>query len=370
MFEHLDDPEPPALGSAFRRAAVERGRQRRRHRRMAGAAGLTVASLLVGVGGLYGRVAWRAGQIERVEVAGTASVAAGEPVTVLVLGGDSRNLGTDQVSTDTILLARIDPGAGTGALLSLPRDLMVDAPDGSGPVVINSVAARNGIDGLVAVIETEVGIPVDHVVQVGFDGIVSLVDEVGGIDVWVDAPVRDTHSGLFVEELGCVNLDGEQTLALLRSRYLEVLDPATGAWVRDPLSDLSRVGRQRRMVIAALSLLGDEGIDPVALDRRVDWALDHMVIDAELGRDDLVRLARAVADLDPGTVASATYPVIVDPADPNRLAADPAAAPAAVEAFVRGGPWPPVSDLVAGEADEGPAHAFDVLSGRALAEPC
>lgn len=73
---------------------------------------------------------------------------------------------------------------------------------------------------------------------------------------------------------------------------------------------------------------------------------------------------------DAGSVASVTYPVIVNPADPNRLAADPLAAPAAVEAFVMGGPWPPVDDLVAGEASEGPADAFDVLSERTLVDPC
>jgi len=368
VFEHLDDPHPPALGAGLRRAAVEQGRRRRRHRRMAGAVGVTVASLLVGVGGLYGWIAWRADQIERVDVAGTGPVAAGEPTTVLVVGtGASVH---EEGWPETILLARIDPGAGTAALLSLPRDLMVEAPDGSGPTMISSLAAPNGADGLVAVVETEIGIPVDHVVQVGVDGVVSLVDAVGGIEVWVDVAVRDRSSGLYLDELGCVTLDGEETLALVRSRHAEVLDPATGAWAADPLSDLSRVARQRQVLVAALATLGDGGLDPVTLDRRVDWALDHVVIDAGLGRDDVVRLARAVGALDPASVSSATLPVVPYPADENRLAAHPAAAPAVVAAFVSGGPLPPDGGAAGGAPADAPSTAAHPLPGGAVIDAC
>ena len=368
MFEHLDDPEPPALGAAFRRAVVADGRRRRRHRRMAGAAGVTVASLLVGVGGLYGRILWRADQIDRVEVLGTGPVSAGEPVTVLVLGLDSE--ADAPTVTDTILLARIDPGAGTGALLSVPRDLMVDAPDGSGSVTINSVVARGGVEGLVSVVESQVGVPVDHVVQVAFDGFVSLVDDAGGIDVWVERSVRDTSSGLFLDELGCVTLDGTEALALVRSRRFEVFDGATGAWVADPLSDVSRTVRQRHAVMAALATLGNGGLDPVALDRRVDWALDHLVIDAALDRDELLRLGRVVVALDPASVESATLPVVPHPADENRLVPDPAAAPLVVEAFVTGGSLPPDAVPAGGAPGDGPSSPVDAVIDGSVVGPC
>ncbi|HEX5945031.1 MAG TPA: LCP family protein [Acidimicrobiales bacterium] len=368
MFEHLDDPRPPALGADFRRAVVARGRRRRRHRRMAGAAGVTVASLLVGVGGVYGRIAWRADQIERVDVTGTGPVAAGEPMTVLVLGVDSEE--EFLTVTDTIMLARIDPGAGTAGLLSLPRDLMVDAPDGSGPVTINSVVAGAGVEGLVSVVESQVGVPVDHVVQVGFDGFVSLIDDAGGIDVWVDTAVRDMRSGLFVDELGCVTLDGEEALALARSRSVEVLDAATGTWVRDPLSDLRRIETQRTAVVAMASALGEGGLDPMTLDQRVDWALDHLVVDAGLGRDELVRLGRAVAALDPSSVRSASLPVVPHPTDENRLAADPAAAPAVVAAFVEGGPLAPDGPEATAAPAAGPGADPRALPGGSIVEPC
>ena len=360
MFEHLDDPRPPVLGDRFRRETVARGRRRRRRRRLQGAAGVTVATLLVGVGGLYGRVAWRADDIERVDVTSTGEVAADAPLTVLLVGADT--LAGETEYAETLLLARIDP-AGTVALLSLPRDLMVGAPDGSGPVVINAVYATGGLDGLLTVIEGEIGIPVDHVVRVGFDGFVSLVDRVGGIEVSVDTPVRDRSSGLYIDDTGCVSLDGEQALAAARSRRVEWLD-GSGNWVHDPLSDLRRVSTQRQLLIAALAALGDESADPVTLDRHVTWALEHLVVDAGLGSDDLVRMVRSLTSVDPAAVSSASLPVVPYPQDENRLAADPAASPATVEAFVTGRPLP--GDPPASEPEPDAA----ALPGGDIITPC
>ncbi len=361
MFEQLDDPRPPAFGDGFRQAVVRRARQRRRHRRLAGGAGVAMASLVVGAGGLYGRALWRSNEIERVDVAGTAPVASGDPVTVLVLGTDGHEPDGTGPRADTILLARIDPGAGTAAILSLPRDLMVESPGGDGPLMINAVAAQ-GLDDLVTVIEAQVGIPVDHVVEVGLDGFRSLVDRIGGIDVWVDAPVRDARSGLYLTDLGCVTLDGEEVLALVRSRMVEVLDES-GTWVRDPLSDLRRVDTQRRVMIAALAALSDDSVDPVTLNGHVDWAVDHVAIDSGLGVEDLVGLAQAAAALDPAAVSQQTLPVVPYPDDVNRLAADPERAQAVVDAFTSGQPLP-------SPGAGAPGGAASQLPGGPVVEPC
>jgi LCP family protein required for cell wall assembly len=370
VFEHLDDPRPPAFGAGFRHAVVDRARRRRRHRRMAGGAGVAVASLIVGVGGLYGRVLWRAHDIERVDVAGTASVGTGEPVTVLVVGTDARGSLASGGRTDTMLLARLDPEAGTGALLSLPRDLMVEPPGGGAPVLLSALAADYGLDGLVTVVETQVGVPVDHVVQVDFDGFRSLVDRIGGIDVWVDTAVRDDRSGLYLDQLGCVTLDGEQALALARSRKIEVMD-ASGTWVRDPWSDLRRVETQRVMV-AALAGLVDEGADPISLTQHVEWAVANLTLDSGLGVEELVRLAEAAAALEPASVAMQTLPVVPYPGDVNRLAADPDRAPAAVDAFVTGQPVPaaPPTDPAAAGPEAGDGLVPPPLPGGAVVDTC
>lgn len=336
MFEQLDDPRPPQFGDSFRRVVVHRARSRRRGRRLAGGAGALVAVLVVGAGGLYGRAAWRLNDLDRVDVAGTGPVADGDPMTVLVVGTDTRP-GQLSSNPDTVLLARIDPAAGSAALLSLPRDLMVEAPGGGAPVMINSVVADHGLAGLVAVVEGQVGVPVDHTVIVGMDGFRSLVDRIGGIEVWVERPLRDLGSGLHLDEPGCVRLDGEQALALVRSRKVEVMG-APGAWVRDPLADVRRVATQRHVLLAALAGLRADGVDPVSVDRTAGWALEHVTVDEALDRDDVADLVQAALALDPGGLSQATLPVVPYPEDVNRLAADPVAAPAAVEAFLAGRP--------------------------------
>ncbi len=308
MFEHLDDPRPPVFGAASRHAVVRRAHRRRR-RQLAGGMGVAAATLVAGAGGLYGRAAWRLGQVERTEVAGTADVPAGEPVTFLVRGVDARTGPDDAGRSDTLLLARLDPGAGTASLLSLPRDLLVTDPATGADVRVNEL----GADAQVAVAESQLGVPVDHVVEVGFDGFRALVDLVGGVEVRVDAAVRDTRSGLFLDELGCVTLDGEEALALVRSRHRETLDDS-GRWVVDPMADLGRAATQRAVVVAALADLAGRA-DPISVDRLAGWLAEHVTVDAALDAGDLADLVRAALAVDPAAVTVAQLPVTIAPGD-------------------------------------------------------
>lgn len=333
MFEQLDDPTPPSFGDGFMEAVVRRARERRRRRLLTGG-GVAVAVLMAGTGALYGWAAWRVGRLDRVEVAGTGPVAGGDPVTVLVLGAEPLP-DTSTPAVDVLLLARLDPGSGTAALLSVPRDLRVDDADGAAPLAISQLRMGDQVE----VIESRIGVPVDHVVRIETGALGSLVDRIGGIELRVAAPMRDTASGLALDGPGCVRLDGEQVVALVRSRRTEILD-ASGTWRRGPLADLHRIDNQRQVVLAGLGALARVGADPVALADHVDWALDAVTVDAALGVADAVRLTRAAVGIDPAAVSQATLPVVSHPDDPNRLAVDQVHAPAVVDAFVGGRPLP------------------------------
>ena len=334
MFEHLDDPRPPAFGAGARHAVVRRA-QRRRRRRLAGGMGVAAAALVAGAGGLYGRAAWRAGHIERVDVGSTGPVADGDPVTFLVRGVDGVTAtGGRGGRSDTLLLARLDPAAGTASVLSLPRDLLVREPASGTKVRINELP----VDSQVSAVESQLGVPVDHVVEVDFAGFQALVERAGGVRVRVDAPVRDRLTGLYIDEPGCVTLGGEQALALVRSRHTEVLD-ASGRWVQDPLADLARTSLQRAVLVAAVADLSGR-VDPISADRLAGWAAEHLTLDETLGADELVDLARSVLALDPAAVSEMLLPVVPAPEDVNRLAVDPAAGPPVIDAFREGAPLP------------------------------
>ena len=52
-------------------------------------------------------------------------------------------------------------------------------------------------------------------------GFAAVVDAAGGLDVDVPPPVRDTDTGLRIDEAGAHHVDGATALAMVRSRHPE-----------------------------------------------------------------------------------------------------------------------------------------------------
>ena len=107
---------------------------------------------------------------------------------ILLLGSDTRS-GSEaaQVSgsrADSIMLAHI-PADGKGVyLVSIMRDTWVNIP-GYGAAKINAALNYGGISLQVATVENLLGIKIDHVAEIEFEGFKALVNSVGGVDVQV-----------------------------------------------------------------------------------------------------------------------------------------------------------------------------------------
>jgi LCP family protein required for cell wall assembly len=109
--------------------------------------------------------------------------------------------------------------------LSVPRDVVVATPSGSGRLALSWLhGPASTVAGL-----CRLGIPTGHLVTVDLAGFAAVVDAVGGVDVDVPAPVRDPLSGLDLATAGRRHLDGRTALALVRSRHPEGL--VDGRWV-------------------------------------------------------------------------------------------------------------------------------------------
>lgn len=139
---------------------------------------------------------------------------------ILLLGSDERNAEDaeeEDVSgqrSDVMMLVHV-PEDGDGVyIMSFPRDLYVEIP-GQGQDRINAALAFDGIPGAVATVEDYVGVPVDHVALIDFDGIEGMVDTLGGVDVNVE---QDFESGGFEYTSGTMHLSGEEALAFVRER--------------------------------------------------------------------------------------------------------------------------------------------------------
>lgn len=150
--------------------------------------------------------------------------------------------------SDTIMVLRRERSGGGASLLSIPRDLWVEIP-GAGSERINS-AYSAGPETLVATVQSALGIPIHHYVEVDFQGFKALVDAIGGVEMCFEHPTRDGHTGLDITAAGCFVLDGVQALAFARSRYYEEF--VDGTWRTDGRADLGRVERQQLFVNTAL----------------------------------------------------------------------------------------------------------------------
>ena len=183
-------------------------------------------------------------------------------------------VGTDKGdgNTDTIMVASYDTVNQDVAIMSIPRDTMINA---SWDIKkINSVYSRynDGIGALKKQVKTLVGFTPDFYVKVDLEMFVELVDLVGGVEFYVpqdmnyDDPWQDLHIHL---EEGLQVLDGEKAMELVRfRRYSE--------------GDIKRVEVQQNFMKALIKeCLSLEHWGKIKA--YIDLAMDNVQTDLEFG---------------------------------------------------------------------------------------
>jgi LCP family protein required for cell wall assembly len=191
------------------------------------------------------------------------------PQTFLVLGSDRRDETTaeptfdpdDPSRADTIMLMRI--GGGTFRKLSIPRDTYAAIP-GHGAQKINAAYAvvddtfdedeQGNPTLMVGTVEQFLGIDVDHVVLVDFEGFQDFIDAIGGVEV--DVPDKlcseisgGEKNGGFTHRVGPgeETLDGEEALIFARTRT-NTCPAEGGSDAFDSYDDLDRAAAQQEVL--------------------------------------------------------------------------------------------------------------------------
>ena len=166
---------------------------------------------------------------------------AGEPVSILLLGVDTGDLGrTEQGRSDSMVVVTINPHTQKTTLLSIPRDTYTEILGYGTSDKINHAYAFGGTAMSINTVQQMLDIPIDFYVMVNMAGIQEIVDAVGGITV--ESPLTFNQNGYdFVQ--GTNQLDGEAALAFARMRY------------EDPAGDTGRQGRQRLVIEAVIRKL-------------------------------------------------------------------------------------------------------------------
>ncbi|MFH2101829.1 MAG: LCP family protein [Chloroflexota bacterium] len=159
-----------------------------------------------------------------------------ETVTFLLLGSDLRS--GRSFRTDSIIIAALRPRSGQVTLISVPRDLYIYIPT-RGMDRINTAYLSGelynypggGAGLLKDSLLYNLGIRIDHVAMVDFDGFRQIVDTLQGIDVPVVCsytdwrliapdldPELEENWALYTVGPGLVHMDGDLALWYARSR--------------------------------------------------------------------------------------------------------------------------------------------------------
>lgn len=242
----------------------------------------------------------------------------GPAVNILIVGIDSGTglLSTDPVNsgrsasanTDTMIVARLDPATRTGSLLSIPRDLYVPIAGTNTTDRINSARSHDdGRDRLVRTIQTDLGIPINHYIEVDFKGFQVVVDALGGVSVNFPVAVRDLHTGL-AANAGCQTLDGKTALDLVRSRYLQQMG-LDGRWHYDVSSDWGRLRRQQAFLqTLASKAIAHGATNPITALNLLTAATNNVGTSTTLSIDALTSLLSEFKSLTAATFTDYTLP--------------------------------------------------------------
>ncbi|MDA3039107.1 MAG: LCP family protein [Actinomycetota bacterium] len=286
-----------------------------------GVIGTVVALLSAGVLA-WGLDRWEAIDTVKVDVAGPAEK--GEPSNWLLIGTDSRE-GIDESDpnagfmlgegapigkrTDMIIVARIDPEGQIVHLLSIPRDLWVNYPSGKEGRINGVFNGDHPEQDLITTVEQTFGLEINHYAEINFVGFQDIVDNLGGVPVWFDKPMRDSGSGLSIQNAGCHVLDGSQSLAFARGRELEYF--ADGKWRTDGTGDLGRSSRQQYFLrrLASTVVARFDVTQVATIDRVLTAGGENFTKDQTIGPRDLLSLASTFGGLQPEQIIGHALPV-------------------------------------------------------------
>lgn len=218
-------------------------------------------------------------------------------VTLLVMGLDRRKGESILTRTDTILLLSLDPRTDTAAMISVPRDLLVEIT-GYRPHRINAAfllgaqegGEARGAELAMETVQNNLGIQVDHYVLLDFDTVQALIDNVGGVDVVVPKTINDPqypdgnygYDPLYIEA-GSQHFDGELALKYMRSRHGN--------------SDFDRAARQQQVALAYREQLTKQGVGDLLA--HVPTIIDEVYggFYTDLTLDEVVGLAQAATEI-------------------------------------------------------------------------
>jgi LCP family protein required for cell wall assembly len=225
--------------------------------------------------------------------------------------------GVTGVNSDVVMILHLNPATNSLSILSIPRDLFVPNARADGANKIDA-ALYQGADQLIAAIEEDFGIPIQHFVELNFDSFINVVNALGGIKMYFPEPVYDAYSGLNIQATGCIALNGTQALQVVRARHLQYKGPGVTTtdpayWPQEAQSDIARIRRDHEFLRVLASAVKAKGLgNPLTDQQIVSGVVGQLTVDSGFSAGDMISLVLGYHDVDVNTAPQLTMPVAVD----------------------------------------------------------
>ncbi|MCK4799525.1 LCP family protein [Candidatus Parcubacteria bacterium] len=216
-------------------------------------------------------------------------------ILFLGIGGEGHHGGE---LTDTIMIASIKPDEKEAALLSFPRDMYVQIPETNINTKINAIkifgdksTKKNGIDLIKKVAQDISGLDIHYYVQLDFQGFTKVIDDLGGIDIYLETAINDPtypnfnrgYDPFYIEE-GWHHLDGATALKVARSRHSK-------------MGDFDRIQRQQIIIKSTKQKVFEKytKFDIITFKNILDSLSDNMKTDIQI--KELPRLYKVAKEI-------------------------------------------------------------------------
>ena len=141
-----------------------------------------------------------------------------ETFVVYISGSDTRSRTLSKSRSDVNILAVVNPKTHQVLLINTPRDFYVPISISSGSKDKLTHCGIYGIECSMDTLGNLYGVDVDHYAQINFTGFETLIDAIGGVDVYSEKTFR-TREGRYQVYEGENHMSGAVALAFCRDRY-------------------------------------------------------------------------------------------------------------------------------------------------------
>ena len=223
--------------------------------------------------------------------------------------------GVTGINGDIVMVLHLNLTTHAVSLISLPRDTFVPNARTTGANKIDA-ALYQGPSQLAVAIEEDFAIPISHYVELNFDTFASVVNVLGGINMYFPMEIFDAYSQLNIRHTGCLHLDGFHALQVVRARHLQIrykgLSQIHSTWPQEGLSDLARIRRDHEFLKVLASALKARGLSNPITDQRLATAVaPYLTVDSSFSTGHMLSLAEKFSSVSIGNVPELTMPVVL-----------------------------------------------------------